>query len=444
MDGTCLDITERKEAELKLATERYFIQKLTDTSPDVITLYDLEQGMNLYSSREIYSLLGYSPEEMARIVQLGQSAFVDYFHPDDLANIFNFLETYKTYQGEAPREMEYRIKNAAGQWVWINDRYSVFRRNADGFPSQIMGVARNVSERKQAEQEIQEKNGQLQEAYEEMAAAQEELRQTNEELSRINDELERRVGERTVQLAEALEETRRQNQALLQTNTDLDNFVYTASHDLKSPVTNLEGLLGVFQRKVSKRLESSESKLVDMMEASVLKLKATIIGLLEITRAQKDLPEEREMVSFEEVIEEVKADISTLLIESEARLQLQLNAKGIRSARTHVRSIIYNLLSNALKYRSPDRTPDIRISTHQEGSYLVLCVEDNGLGLSESQQSQLFKMFKRLHDHVEGSGIGLYIIKRIVDNQGGTIQVESQEGKGTTFRVYLLNSNTSD
>lgn len=444
MDGTCLDITERKEAELKLASERYFIQKLTDTSPDVITLYDLEQGMNLYSSREIYSLLGYSPEEMARIVQLGQSAFVDYFHPDDLANIFVFLETYKTYQGEAPREIEYRIRNAAGQWVWINDRYSVFRRNAEGFPSQIMGVARNVSERKQAEQEIKEKNGQLQEAYEEMAAAQEELRQTNEELSRINDELERRVGERTVQLAEALEETRRQNQALLQTNTDLDNFVYTASHDLKSPVTNLEGLLGVFQRKVSQRLESSESKLVDLMEASVLKLKATIIGLLEITRAQKDLPEEREMVSFEEVIEEVKADISPMLVESEARVHLNLEAKGIRSARTHVRSIVYNLLSNALKYRSPDRTPDIRISTHQEGKYLVLCVEDNGLGLSHSQQAQLFKMFKRLHDHVEGSGIGLYIIKRIVDNQGGTIQVESQEGQGTTFRVYLLNSPSNN
>jgi len=444
MDGTCLDITERKEAELKLESERYFIQKLTNTSPDVITLYDLEKGMNLYSSREIYSLLGYSPEELARITQQGQSAFVDHFHPQDLANVFAFLEDYKNYTGEAPRELEYRIRNAAGDWLWINDRYNVFRRNAEGFPIQIMGVARNVSERKQAEQEIKHKTHQLQEAYEEMAAAQEELRQTNEELSRVNDELERRVSERTVQLAQALDETRRQNQALIQTNTDLDNFVYTASHDLKSPVTNLEGLLRVFQKKVSQRLESSETKLVDLMETSILKLKSTIIGLLEITRAQKDLPEEWEVVSFEEVIEEVKADIDPLLKESAAQLCLDLGVQGIRSARTHVRSILYNLLSNAIKYRSPERIPEVRISTRPVGKFLVLCVEDNGLGLSPTQQSHLFKMFKRLHDHVEGSGIGLYVIKRIVENQGGRIEVESQEGKGTTFRVYLLNQHDSN
>jgi PAS domain S-box-containing protein len=179
VSGTCLDITERKEAELALQAEKYFIEKLTNASPDVITLYDLERMRNLYSSREIYSILGYDEAQLQEIVKRGPEAFVEYFHPEDLPKVVAFLAEYKTYREEAPREIEYRIKHAKGEWVTILDRYRVFKRNKDGLPAQIMGVARDITERKRAEAEIECKNRQLQEAYEEMAAAQEELRQAN-------------------------------------------------------------------------------------------------------------------------------------------------------------------------------------------------------------------------------------------------------------------------
>jgi PAS domain S-box-containing protein len=259
MDGTCLDITERKEAQLRVESERYFIQRLTDTSPDVITLYDLEKGANVYSSREIFSILGYSPQELAQIVSRGQDAFVEYFHPDDLATIFSFLESYKTYRADTPRQMEYRIRHANGEWVWINDRYNVFARNDEGLPTQIIGVARNVTLSKQAEYEIASKNEQLQQTNEEMAALQEEMRQTNEELSRVNIELESRIEQRTQELAQALEESRRQNQLLQRTNNDLDNFVYTASHDLKSPIANLEGYATILSQRLEGRLDEKEA-----------------------------------------------------------------------------------------------------------------------------------------------------------------------------------------
>ena len=92
-------------------------------------------------------------------------------------------------------------------------------------------------------------------------------------------------------------------------------------------------------------------------------------------------------------------------------------------------------MTNGIKYRSPERSPTITVRTYHEGDYVVLSVQDNGLGLSSSQQSKLFNMFKRLHTHVEGSGIGLYIIKRIIENGGGKISVDSELGRGTIFKV---------
>ena len=104
----------------------------------------------------------------------------------------------------------------------------------------------------------------------------------------------------------------------------------------------------------------------------------------------------------------------------------------------NLRSVVYNLLSNALKYRHPERAPAVRLSYQAIGDYQVLAVQDNGLGLDLAQgQERLFAMFQRLHTHVEGTGLGLYMVKRMVENAGGRIEVQSQLGKGTTFSVYF-------
>ena len=102
-----------------------------------------------------------------------------------------------------------------------------------------------------------------------------------------------------------------------------------------------------------------------------------------------------------------------------------------------MRSLVHNLISNAIKYRSPDRTPQVNISCQSTEEYHVLTIKDNGLGMKASSRGQLFTMFKRFHDHVEGSGIGLYMVKKMVENAGGFIEVESQENIGTTFKVYF-------
>jgi len=106
-------------------------------------------------------------------------------------------------------------------------------------------------------------------------------------------------------------------------------------------------------------------------------------------------------------------------------------------SRKNLRSIFYNLVSNAIKYRHANRNPIISLRTYHEKEFIVLKIEDNGLGIKEEDYHKLFEMFKRLHSHVEGSGIGLAIVKRIIENYGGKINVSSKLGEGTTFKISI-------
>jgi signal transduction histidine kinase len=229
------------------------------------------------------------------------------------------------------------------------------------------------------------------------------------------------------------------NEELLRINNDLDNFVYTASHDLKSPIANLEGLATVLKESLEGKLIEEDYKALHLLGVSVDKLKKTIGDLTDITRVQKQLSDRQEPVLFAEVLEDVKADIETLVSSSGARVLTEFRTPEILYARKNLRSILYNLLSNAIKYRSPDRPLLVRIRTEQVGPHILLSVQDNGLGIKAQQLHKLFSMFTRLHTHVEGTGIGLYMIKRIIENNGGSIQVESEIGKGTKFTVHFKN-----
>lgn len=233
------------------------------------------------------------------------------------------------------------------------------------------------------------------------------------------------------------EELMRKNKMLLKINTDLDNFIYTASHDLKAPIANLEGLIFLLSKRIQGRLSDEEQKILNMMKQSIEKLRRTIDDLKEITKAQKGLDDKMEEISITSVLEEVKSDIENMIQEADAQFIESLEVTKIRFAKANLRTILYNLISNAVKYRSPDRPLNIVIKTYALDSEIALSISDNGLGLSENQQSKLFMMFKRFHSNTEGTGIGLYIIKRIVENAGGHIEAQSELDKGTTFTIFF-------
>jgi PAS domain S-box-containing protein len=151
----------------------------------------------------------------------------------------------------------------------------------------------------------------------------------------------------------------------------------------------------------------------------------------------------QELNQKNEELQKINADLDNFVYiashDLKARIEADFSqAPEIHFAAVNLKSILINLLSNAIKYRSPERAPFIQVDSYRQNGCLVLQVQDNGLGMDLARSgTRLFGMFTRLHNHVEGSGIGLYIVKRIVENHQGRIEVDSQVGEGTTFKVHL-------
>lgn len=235
------------------------------------------------------------------------------------------------------------------------------------------------------------------------------------------------------------EELMLKNRELLRINTDLDNFIYTASHDLKAPVINLEGLVEVLKEDIN---DNEYEDVLNRITNSINRLKTVISDLTEVARLQ-DNAHEFEPVVIKELFKEVLEDLHLMILKSKATITADLGDYALtKYQRKNLRSILFNLVSNAIKYASPQRKPEISLKLEEhDKNTLVLTIADNGLGMNEMQMQKIFSMYKRMHTHVEGSGLGLYLVKRILDNTGDRIEVDSKLGKGTTFRIYF---NTTD
>ena len=236
-------------------------------------------------------------------------------------------------------------------------------------------------------------------------------------------------------------ELQQENEDLANANFDLGNFVYTASHDLKSPVANITGLIEELSYTVSKEtLDRADIKqLTDLIKSSLKRFSITIQDLTALVEIDKSSAEEEsEKHDLLETVEAVKQDLQSLISTSGAQLEV-VGADGqiVGFTKKNLKSILGNLISNAIKYRSPDRTPRILVKLEKQEGKSYLSVQDNGLGIPPDKQETVFTMFGRLHDHVEGSGIGLYIVKRMVDNVRGEIVVDSVVDKGTTFTIIF-------
>ncbi len=262
---------------------------------------------------------------------------------------------------------------------------------------------------------------------------------TNKEvqLRTLNSQLEVKINERTKELFEKNQELEMKNKQLDKINKDLDNFVYTASHDLKAPIKNIEALFHLLKGQVPET-QSKANEITEMMDESIVKFKDVLSELGYIGKAQGEIETGTEKVAFKEVMEEIKLTIKDQVQSSGAIITEDFKAAPeISFSLKNLRSIVFNLLSNAIKYKAPERPPVIHISTKMINDYIVLQVSDNGMGIKENEISEIFYMYKRFHNHVEGSGVGMSIVKRIMDNNGGKIEVKSKVGVGSTFNVYF-------
>ncbi len=299
----------------------------------------------------------------------------------------------------------------------------------DGAVAGFFTLVSDITEQVETRKKIEEREQEAQALARKLAVTNEELRMANQQILASNEELAK------------------SNQQLSFINSDMDNFIYTASHDLRAPISNIEGLMHAMQRSLADEIKEKPiiNKLSDLITHSIERFKKTLDELTQITKIQREgSGEDVAQVDLTQVINEVKLDLAPQIEQADAQIVLELQqCTPIHFSAKNARSIVYNLISNAVKYRSPQRQPLIRISCKQEDDFLILSVEDNGLGIDLAEESKIFAMFKRMHDHVEGSGIGLYIVKKIIENAGGKIHVESKPGQGSTFSVYFNKSGSA-
>ena len=230
------------------------------------------------------------------------------------------------------------------------------------------------------------------------------------------------------------------NQQLARTNRDLDNFVYAASHDLKQPVNNLRGLFEELRRSAT-FTDPEQAIILNMVDASLGALSTTIADLASVVQLARPSGEQtNEPVALADVTADVLQTLHPQLQATQAEVQTDFaGLPELEYVRGNLRAILLNLLSNAVKYRHPERPPQVSLRTCLAANQPVLEVQDNGLGMDlERHGPELFQLFRRFHPHAgEGTGVGLFLVNRLVQAHGGRIEVESEEGQGTTFRVYL-------
>ena len=233
---------------------------------------------------------------------------------------------------------------------------------------------------------------------------------------------------------ELMEKTR----ALEFANEDLRNFTYTISHDIKNPLSSL-----LFAASVSEDFEAIEEfrEIMPLIEKSSKKIDEILKGLVEIIKEEETKGKE-EFIDIAEVIAEVKSELAEAIAENSCAITTTLHTKEIRFIRSYLQSILRNLIDNAIKYKSPERPPEISISVQGYKQRTEFIISDNGMGIDlKKHKKNLFQPFKRFNEDLPGTGIGLFMIKRIVEKYGGNISIESQPGMGTTFYISIDSIN---
>lgn len=226
--------------------------------------------------------------------------------------------------------------------------------------------------------------------------------------------------------------------AIERINADHETFIYSVSHDFRGPLTNMVLLVELLKSALAKNDTEDINFLLEKLELSAKSLKDLIIELTDITKIGTDIITPTGS-NIENILKEVKFTLKNQIYQSHAKITTDLIVPEVLFSAKNLRSILYNILSNAIKYAASERTPEIFIKTEPKEDFTLLSIKDNGIGIEEEKQLEIFSKFSRLRADIDGTGIGLFIVAQMVRNQGGKIEVESQMDIGTTFNIYFKN-----
>lgn len=370
------DITDRKKAELNLEIRDKEIRdyKFAMDESSIVGITDHE-GIIISANDNFCKISQYSREEL-----IGQDHRIlssGYHDKEYIRNLWTTIADGKTWKGE--------IKNKAkdGTFYWVDTTIIPFL-DAQGKPYQYFATRFDITERKKADLILE-----------------------------------------------------KQNQQLIKTNSELDRFVYSVSHDLRSPLTSILGLLSLIETESE---EPDTLEHAEMIRNSINRLDAFIKNILSYSRNNRT-GLEIENIPIQETAHEIVESLQSM--EEAKGIHYEIDIKEQQpfyTDRLRFNTILENLISNAIKYHRKEQSGRyIKILGHSDHEKLQITISDNGIGIAPEHHQKIFDMFFRLSGKKDGSGIGLYIVKDTIAMLQGSIEIQSEKGIGTTFSITLKN-----
>jgi PAS domain S-box-containing protein len=238
-----------------------------------------------------------------------------------------------------------------------------------------------------------------------------------------------------------ISERKRQEEKLEKTNTELDRFAAIAAHDLKSPLNSITQFSELLAEQYAGQLGPDAEEYLDFIINAGNRMRVLIDSLLDYARLGS-LRKDFKSVSMEEVLMTVRKNLKSQIDETGARITSSTDLPDIFASEVQITQLLQNLIANAIKFHKPMESPQVHVDAISEGDYWLFRVSDQGIGMENKYADKVFEIFRRAHgsSKYEGAGIGLAICKRIIENHGGEIWLESEVGKGTTFFFTLKKS----
>ena len=383
MIGTRMDITERKRSEEALQESENRYRTVSELASDFIFKIAVDEDgkmENVPMTVEFRRIAGYDPKALKT-----PGMWAEVVHPDDRQAVLAFFQSM--VKSREPNEMEHRIVTKTGETRWL--RFSVRPQSdeRDRRVIAIVGVAKDVTERKQAEVRIEE----------------------------LNAKLERHVTE--VEAA----------------NKELEAFARTLSHDLKTGLIGIEGFSRLLKERYSKSLDAKGQECLRMLHKDAQQMMDLVDALLSFFKlGHKGL--EYSSVDTGEIAREVYDEMRIAYPERSIRLELK-ELPPAYGDQVLLREVFSNLLENAIKFSKSQPVTLIEIGGREEPEANIYYVKDNGIGFPPEQADKIFHAFERLHssDEFQGTGIGLAIVQRIIERHGGKVWAEGKPDEGSVF-----------
>jgi signal transduction histidine kinase len=226
---------------------------------------------------------------------------------------------------------------------------------------------------------------------------------------------------------------------LIQRNRDLEQFTFIISYNLRAPTANIMGITEYLQDETTSPEEQIE--LLQALTLSVDGLDNVIKDINTILQVKREVSEKKELISFSKLVKDIIVSFGNINAKNQFKILPDFSAiDKIFSFRVYLHSIFYNLISNSIKYSRPGVEAIIEINSKIENDKIILTFKDNGLGIDlKAKGDKIFRLYARFHSHVEGKGMGLFMVKTQVDAIGGKISIASEVDKGTVFTIILDN-----